>query len=110
MWAAFSDSVHGRAKAEAVTRNWGSARQEIGTCEVAGGCAHRVMSTRAPDSNLKRWGLRLCERGGKNSKRRAIVAVARKLSVLLHKLWITGETYHPLYGCRCEAAMTAQVA
>jgi transposase len=73
-------------------------------------CAHRVMSTRAPDSNLKRWGLRLCERGGKNAKRRAIVAVARKLSVLLHKLWITGETYHPLYGCRCEAAMSAHIA
>jgi transposase len=35
------------------------------------------------------------ERGGKNSKKRAIVAVARKLAVLLHRLWVTGETYHP---------------
>ena len=41
-------------------------------------------------------GLKLCERGGNNAKKRAIVAVARKLSVLLHKLWISGEVYEPL--------------
>jgi hypothetical protein len=35
--------------------------------------------------------------GGKRRKKRAIVAVARKLAVLLHRLWITGDTYHPLY-------------
>jgi transposase len=70
-------------------------------------CAHRVMWNRAPDSALKRWGLRLCERGGKNAKKRAVVAVARKLSVLLHRLWITGEPYDPLYGCRREPARGA---
>lgn len=41
-------------------------------------------------------GLKLAGRGGKNAKKRAIVAVARKLAVLLHKLWVSGETYEPL--------------
>ena len=48
------------------------------------------------DSDLRRWGLRLCQRGGKNAKKRAVVAVARKLAVLLHHLWVTGEVYEPL--------------
>jgi transposase len=39
----------------------------------------------------------MAERGGKNANKRAIVAVARKLAVLLHRLWVTGDTYHPLY-------------
>lgn len=51
------------------------------------------------DSALRRWGLAYCERGGKNAKKRAIVAVARKLAVLLHRLWVTGEVYEPLRGC-----------
>jgi len=49
------------------------------------------------DSDLRRHGLKICERGGKNAKKRAAVAVARKLSVLLHRLWVTGEVYEPLY-------------
>jgi hypothetical protein len=40
--------------------------------------------------------LKLSERGGSNAKKRAIIAVARKLSVLLHKLWVSGEVYEPL--------------
>jgi transposase len=40
--------------------------------------------------------MRLCERGGKNAKKRAAVAVARKLAVLLHRLWVSGEVYEPL--------------
>lgn len=58
--------------------------------------AHCVMAQRAPDSDLKRWGTKLAGRGGKNARKRAVVAVARKLSVLLHHLWITGEVYEPL--------------
>ncbi len=58
--------------------------------------AHCILSRRAPDTDLKRWGAKLCERGGKNAKKRAIVAVARKLAVLLHRLWVTGEVYEPL--------------
>jgi hypothetical protein len=45
---------------------------------------------------LRRQGLKLAARGGKNAKRRAIVAVARKLAVLLHRLWVRGDVYEPL--------------
>ena len=47
-------------------------------------------------SDLRRWGLKLAERGGKSGKKRAIIAVARKLAVLLHHLWVSGEVYEPL--------------
>jgi transposase len=57
--------------------------------------AHCIL-WRGPDTDLKRWGLKLAERGGKNAKKRAVVAVARKLAVLLHRLWVTGEVYEPL--------------
>jgi hypothetical protein len=40
--------------------------------------------------------LKLSARGGKNAKKRALVAVARKLAILLHRLWMTGEVYEPL--------------
>jgi transposase len=58
--------------------------------------AHYILGYRGPDTDLKRWGQRLAERGGKNAKKRAIVAVARKLAILLHRLWVTGEVYEPL--------------
>jgi Transposase and inactivated derivatives len=58
--------------------------------------AHHIMGPFGTDSDLRRWGLRLSERGGKSAKKRAIVAVARKLAVLLHHLWISGEVYEPL--------------
>lgn len=58
--------------------------------------AHGIMAERAPDTDLKRWGKKLAGRGGKNAKKRAIVAVARKLAILLHHLWVTGEVYEPL--------------
>ncbi len=57
--------------------------------------AHHILH-RGPDTDLKRWGLKLAGRGGKNAKKRALVAVARKLAVLLHGLWVTGEEYEPL--------------
>jgi transposase len=58
--------------------------------------AHYIIGPFGPDTDLRRWGLKLCERGGKNAKKRAVVAVARKLAVLLHRLWVTGEVYEPL--------------
>ncbi len=65
-------------------------------------CAQYLLGRFGPDTDLKRWGARMSERGGKNAKKRAIVAVARKLAVLLHRLWVTGDTYRPLHnamGC-----------
>lgn len=66
--------------------------------------AHCVLSRRAPDSDLKRWGSQLAARGGKRGKKIAVVAVARKLAVLLHRLWVTGEVYEPLRNARLAAA------
>jgi transposase len=59
-------------------------------------CAHHILGPKGKDSDLRRFGRRICERGGKNAKKRAVIAVARKLAVLLHRLWITGEVYEPL--------------
>ena len=64
------------------------------------GSAHRVLGPFGEDSDLRRHGLKICERGGKNAKKRAVVAVARKLSVLLHRLWVSGEVYEPLYNAK----------
>jgi transposase len=58
--------------------------------------AQYILGHFGPDCDLKRFGLRISERGGKNAKKRAVVAVARKLAVLLHHLWLTGEVYDPL--------------
>ena len=57
---------------------------------------HYILGPFGEDSDLRRWGLKLAERGGKNAKKRAVVAVARKLAVLLHRLWVGGEVYEPL--------------
>ena len=52
-------------------------------------CAHRILQDRSPASALRTWGRQLAKRGGKRGKRKAIVAVARKLAVILHRLWLT---------------------
>jgi transposase len=48
--------------------------------------AHYILGPFGEDSDLRRWGLKLAARGGQNAKKRAVVAVARKLAVLLHRL------------------------
>jgi transposase len=58
--------------------------------------AHYILGPFGEDSDLRRWGWKLSARGGKNAKKRAVVAVARKLAVLLHRLWVSGEVYEPL--------------
>src|SRR5215216_1848088 len=59
------------------------------------------------DSDLRRHGEKIAARGGKNAKKRAVVAVARKLSVLLHSLWISGEVYEPLRNTHRSGAQAA---
>ena len=59
--------------------------------------AQHILGPFGVDCDLRRWGLKLAERGGKNGKKRAIVATARKLAVLLHHLWVSGEVYEPLH-------------
>jgi transposase len=69
--------------------------------------AHYILGWRGPDTELRRWGLKLAERGGKNAKKRAVVAVARKLAVLLHRLWVSGEVYEPLRNSQAAASRKA---
>jgi transposase len=61
------------------------------------GSAHYILSPFGGDSDLRRHGEKIASRGAKNAKKRAAVAVARKLCVLLHRLWVSGEVYDPLY-------------
>ena len=70
--------------------------------------AHYILSRRGPDTDLKRWGLRLAGAGGKVAKRKAVVAVARKLGVLLHRLWVSGEKYEPLRQARLAERSKSQ--
>jgi transposase len=74
------------------------------------GSAQYILGPFRPDTDLRRYGLRLCERGGKNAKKRAVVAVARKLAVLLHRLWVTGEVYEPLRNRLTLASVTTTAA
>ena len=60
--------------------------------------AHYILNSRSEDSALRRHGLKIADRGGKNAKKRAVVAVARKLSVVLHRLWASDRDYQPLQG------------
>lgn len=71
------------------------------------GCAHYILGRFGPDCDLRRHGLAMMERGGKNAKKRAVVAVARKLAVLMHRLWRTGEVYEPLYNAHRRAPAAA---
>jgi transposase len=59
-------------------------------------CAHYILGPFGSDSDLRRHGEKIASRGAKNSKKRAVVAVARKLAVLLHSLWVSAEVYEPL--------------
>jgi transposase len=70
--------------------------------------AHCILRKDAPDSDLKAWGMARLQNGGpkgnrkgqkvsKSAKKKTVVAIARKLAVLLHRLWVTGEVYDPHY-------------
>ena len=69
--------------------------------------AQYILGHFGKDCDLRRYGLHLAARGGKAAKKRAAVAVARKLAVLLHRLWLTGATYDPLHNAKRIAAKTS---
>src|SRR5208337_4393310 len=69
------------------------------------GAAHYILGPFGPDTDLRRWGLALAAQGGRAAKKRAAVAVARKLSVLLLRLWMTGEVYEPLRNARLRGEL-----
>lgn len=70
-------------------------------------CAHYILGPFGKDSDLRRFGLRLAARGGRGARKRAAVAVARKLAVLLHRLWLNGLVYEPLRNADREATRLA---
>jgi transposase len=67
-------------------------------------CGQQILSTRGQDSDLRRFGQAICARGGGRARKRAVTAIARKLAVLLHRLWVSGETYDPLRQAKRLAA------
>jgi len=70
-------------------------------------CAHHLLARSGCDGQLRRFGLRLAATGGARGKKRAVVAVARKLSILMHHLWKTGQTYEPWLGGSRPAELVA---
>ena len=67
-------------------------------------CSQQMLGPFGTDSDLRRWGLDLAARGGKSAKKKAVIAVARKLAVLLHVLWKTGQVYEPLKNANAKGA------
>jgi transposase len=94
----------------------GESQPELGISKAGDGLlrrllvqgAHCVLRKGAPDSDLRTWGLGKTGKGGKREKKRAIVAVARKLAVLLHHLWATGEVYDLHYNRKAAEAAAAK--
>ncbi|MDP2304912.1 MAG: IS110 family transposase, partial [Pseudomonadota bacterium] len=60
-------------------------------------CAQYILGPHGPECDLRRVGRKLAARGGKAAKRKAVVAVARRLAVMLHRIWVTGVAYDPNY-------------
>jgi transposase len=71
------------------------------------GSAHYILGPFGSDSDLRRHGEKVASRGGKNAKKRAAVAVARKLTVLLHRLWVTAGVYEPLHNAHRRTDVAA---
>ena len=94
----------------------GESQPELGISKAGDGLlrsllvqgAHCILRKGAADSDLRAWGLEKTGKGGKRDKKRAVVAVARKLAVLLHHLWATGEVYDPHYNRKAAEAAAAR--
>ena len=71
-------------------------------------CAQHILGPKSKDCELKRWGLAICARGGKGAKKRAVTAVARKLAVQLHRVWVSEEPYDPFYATKKKARASGQ--
>jgi transposase len=74
-------------------------------------CSHFILGQKGQDSDLRRWGLGLVrgaeKKGTKGSRKLAAAAVARKLAVLMHRLWVTGAEYEPLRNSKVRQAQAA---
>ena len=67
-------------------------------------CAQYILGPFGPDCELRRYGMRIASRGGKVAKRKAAVAVARKLAVMMHHIWKNKTAYEPFYQSYLKAA------
>ena len=98
-------------------RESGESQPELGISQAGDGlmrrllvqAAHCILREGVPDSDLKAWGMTKVQagagkKGSKKRKKKAAVAVARKLAVLLHRLWVTGEVYDPQYNRKAVEA------
>jgi transposase len=66
--------------------------------------ARYILGPFGKDCDLRRYGEAIAARGGKNAKKRAAIAVARKLAVMLHRLWVAEADYDPDWTQRQRAA------
>lgn len=66
--------------------------------------AQYILGPFGPDCELQRYGMRIASRGGKVAKRKAVVAVARKLAVMMHHIWKNNTVYEPFYTSYLKAA------
>ena len=73
-------------------------------------CSQQMLGPFGTDSDLRRWGLDLAARGGKSAKKKAVIAVAGKLAVLLHVPWKTGQIYEPFKNENAKGAAQAAKA
>ena len=69
--------------------------------------AQYILGHFGPDCDLRRYGLDIAASGGKAAKRTAVIAVARKLAVLMLVLWKTGQAYEPLLNTQKKEALEA---
>lgn len=70
-------------------------------------CAHYILGHFAAGSDLRNAGLALAARGAKRGKKKAVIAVARKLAVLMLSLWKSGEAYEPLRNAKPKSSPAA---
>ena len=73
-------------------------------------CAQYILGHFGPDCDLRRYGLNLAAKGGRSAKRKAVVAVAPKLAVLMLMLWKTGDPYEPLRNTPDEKTQSKKAA
>ena len=96
-WGPTSGSCRGSATQGSARRSSASARAaDAGLRRLLVQAAHYILGPFGPDTDLRRWGERYAGTGAGNAKKRAVVAVARRLAVLLLALWKSGEVYEPL--------------
>ena len=72
--------------------------------------SQRIIGPFGLESDLRSWGLGLAARGKKRAKRRAVVAVARKLAVVLHAMWAKNKAWQPFPNGEPAATTVATAA